>query len=278
MASDIDNTSIDETYPIAGKDNDSQGFRDNFQTIKNNFTAAKNEITALQNNTAKKNAANDFNWNQISQVKLANYGETLYDGTIVGTNSDSTLSVSFMNGSIQKFQLSGNVTFNLTDFPSDGIGAKLRIHLTGNGTTHAATFSVSNPGSIKMNPTTRALFPSVSCTVTTASNDRITCNSGAGNLTPNMPIVFTGTTGVSGIVVGTIYYVKETFSSTEFSISESNASGIAGTVKPLENATGLNMTATMKIGATNISNPMVFDFWTYDDGGTVFMDYVGTFS
>ena len=38
MASNIDNTSIDATYPIAGQDNDSQGFRNNFSTIKNNFT------------------------------------------------------------------------------------------------------------------------------------------------------------------------------------------------------------------------------------------------
>ena len=48
MASNIDNTSIDATYPIAGQDNDSQGFRNNFSTIKNNFTAAKSEIEALQ--------------------------------------------------------------------------------------------------------------------------------------------------------------------------------------------------------------------------------------
>ena len=34
MASNIDNTSIDATYPIAGQDNDSQGFRDNFTVIK----------------------------------------------------------------------------------------------------------------------------------------------------------------------------------------------------------------------------------------------------
>ena len=31
MASTINTANIDETYPIAGQDNDSQGFRDNFQ-------------------------------------------------------------------------------------------------------------------------------------------------------------------------------------------------------------------------------------------------------
>ena len=53
MASNIDATSIAATFPIAGQANDSQGFRNNFNTVKNNFTAAKSEIEALQTNTAK---------------------------------------------------------------------------------------------------------------------------------------------------------------------------------------------------------------------------------
>ena len=39
MASNINSTGVDATFPIAGQDNDSQGFRNNFNTIKNNFTA-----------------------------------------------------------------------------------------------------------------------------------------------------------------------------------------------------------------------------------------------
>ena len=33
MASNIDTNNIVETYPVSGQDNDSQGFRDNFQNI-----------------------------------------------------------------------------------------------------------------------------------------------------------------------------------------------------------------------------------------------------
>ena len=47
MASLI-NPIIDITYPIAGQDNDTQGFRDNFSSIKNNLNIAKNEISDLQ--------------------------------------------------------------------------------------------------------------------------------------------------------------------------------------------------------------------------------------
>ena len=52
MSSLINPTNIDITYPIAGQDNDTQGFRTNFTNIKNNFVQASLEITALQANTS----------------------------------------------------------------------------------------------------------------------------------------------------------------------------------------------------------------------------------
>ena len=48
MASKIVPSNIDITYPIAGQDNDTQGFRTNFQNIRNNLAQAATEITALQ--------------------------------------------------------------------------------------------------------------------------------------------------------------------------------------------------------------------------------------
>lgn len=51
MTSNIQPSTIQVNYPIAGQDNDSQGFRDNFLNIANNFTTAASEITALQSNT-----------------------------------------------------------------------------------------------------------------------------------------------------------------------------------------------------------------------------------
>ena len=76
MASDIDITSIDTAYPVAGQDNDSQGFRDNFTNINNNFTEAKSEIEDLQNKVLLKSALtgesldNDMAGASITDVKL----------------------------------------------------------------------------------------------------------------------------------------------------------------------------------------------------------------
>lgn len=145
MASNINYTSIDETYPIAGKDNDSQGFRDNFGYIKNSLSAAKSEIETLQLNTAKLNASNEFNENTISGAQFINCGETFYDGQIVNVN---TL-VEYTNGSLQIFQVTNDIIMSLSAFPSPGIAARMRLHLTGNDNTHTITFSISGGGSIK---------------------------------------------------------------------------------------------------------------------------------
>lgn len=48
MVSKINPNNIDGTYPVAGQDNDSQGFRTNFSNIRNNFTNTKAEIEDLQ--------------------------------------------------------------------------------------------------------------------------------------------------------------------------------------------------------------------------------------
>ena len=48
MASSIVTTNIDTTYPVAGQDNDSQGFRDNFTNLKTALDTAKTEISDLE--------------------------------------------------------------------------------------------------------------------------------------------------------------------------------------------------------------------------------------
>ena len=76
MASNISDTGISADFPIAGQDNDSQGFRDNFATTVSNFAAAKAEIEALQTNGAVKNADNNFLGNTINNVNFQNTTET----------------------------------------------------------------------------------------------------------------------------------------------------------------------------------------------------------
>jgi hypothetical protein len=70
MPSSITPTTIDETFPVAGIDNDSQGFRDNFTIIKDNFVFAKNDIETLQEEVARVTTDNNFDYNTISKANL----------------------------------------------------------------------------------------------------------------------------------------------------------------------------------------------------------------
>ena len=57
MASKIVPSNISPTFPVAGQDNSSQGFRDNFSAIKQNFIESKSEKEAMQTTTANLDSA-----------------------------------------------------------------------------------------------------------------------------------------------------------------------------------------------------------------------------
>jgi len=93
---------IDESYPVAGVDNDTQGFRDNFDIIKSCLALASTEITDLQDTTAKINASNDFSGNTINNTILVNATEK---SNAPGVFDSGTPNLLFRNGSHQRVVL-----------------------------------------------------------------------------------------------------------------------------------------------------------------------------
>lgn len=138
--------SVDATYPVAGQDNNSQGFRDNFGVIKTGLGQASTEITALQNNAAFKNAANDFGQNVLSNaVYKTFYGVALDLGTIV-TNTD----ISLTNGPLQSVTLASNPTFTFKNWPSTGKYAAIRLMVySDQNAVRVPSFSTENAGVIR---------------------------------------------------------------------------------------------------------------------------------
>jgi hypothetical protein len=130
MASNIVSETIDATYPVAGVDNDTQGFRDNFSVIKDNFTAAKTEIEDLQDNTVKLNAANNFNGTYIIDANLQTVTQKYFT---LGTDVTTDINVSFENGHYQTITVGTEgteITFTLADWPlpaSSGGGNEDRL-------------------------------------------------------------------------------------------------------------------------------------------------------
>lgn len=129
--SNINYISIDENYPLAGKNNSSEGFRDNFKYIKDSLEAAKTEIESLETNVAKTTTSNNFNGNDISNANLIAVTEQVFNGgTIVEDRN-----LVFEQGSYQTFTVSNNLTFTLTDFPILSKYGVIRLSLRGNGST-----------------------------------------------------------------------------------------------------------------------------------------------
>lgn len=146
MASNINSDAIDALYPVAGQDNDSQGFRDNFSTIKNSLATAKTEITTLQNDTAKKNADNDFNGNKIQEANLISTTEQTYaTGELTASQN-----ISFENGHYQIVTVGGDITITLTDWAPTGKLCKLRLEIKSDGTGRTLTINVGSGGSLKL--------------------------------------------------------------------------------------------------------------------------------
>jgi len=148
MASNINASGIDENYPVAGQDNDSQGFRDNFNVIKNNLASAYSEITDLQNNTAKLNTLNDFNGEIIQNASFQQTSEEVYS---IGAQQ-GVVEISWPNGNYQTFTAIGDGTYNLKNWPTTGTVGKLRVVVFGPtaAVTHNVTF-VPIGGAFKSN-------------------------------------------------------------------------------------------------------------------------------
>ena len=115
--SNINYVSINENFPVAGQDNDTQVFRDNFDTIKTSLRYAKEELDVLQSSTdgaARLNAENDFQGNVITGAVLKGNRDALFDG---GNYNAATLGVDYTNGAYQIFKFSANVIIEFIAFP-----------------------------------------------------------------------------------------------------------------------------------------------------------------
>ena len=170
MTSLINFAAINENFPVAGQDNDTQVFRDNFDTIKTNFSTAKTEITDLQDNAARTDEDNDFLYNIVGSVTLndAYLRKKDYGAAIVAGTQD----VSFKQAMYHVIKLGANTSLSFSEFPTGavditGLGqiGKATLELYGDGTTRTITFVTSGGTVLKKDP----LFPG-SITVTSATN------------------------------------------------------------------------------------------------------------
>lgn len=114
--SNINYTAINENFPVAGQDNDTQVFRDNFDTIKTNFREAKTEIEDLQDNVARTDVDNEFNNWRVQGARFQNCRDIKF----IGTPDTSIYDISYVNGPYQVITLAvSSTTITFSEFPGD---------------------------------------------------------------------------------------------------------------------------------------------------------------
>ena len=121
--SNINPNNINGSFPVAGQDNDSQGFRDNFTSILNNFSFAKAELEDLAAKAVLKSALNggtlnnSLAFNEIANVKLRSYALSSYDYTEAQV---SLIAIDFSLGNFFHFESTQTHSLSLTNWPNTG--------------------------------------------------------------------------------------------------------------------------------------------------------------
>jgi hypothetical protein len=158
VTSAINYAAINENFPVAGQDNDTQVFRDNFDTIKSSFLTAKNEITDLQDNVARTDLDNDFNFKLVSRAVFQNNYDRKWDGGVI----TAPLTVDYENGNYQIYRFGANTTIEFLNFPDDNFdpegNGKVTLELYGDGTARTLTFITTGGTVLKKNASFPAPF------------------------------------------------------------------------------------------------------------------------
>jgi len=152
MASNINPNNIDGTYPIAGQDNNSQGFRDNFTETKVNFQYAATEITDLQTKAVLKAALtgttldNNMADNLIYAAKVQDFSFT----KIAPTPVSGTLTLNYASGHYQTYDTAsaGSVTLAFSNFPTSGSYGYMKLQITVSSVIYTLTLPAAVSGGL----------------------------------------------------------------------------------------------------------------------------------
>ena len=237
MSSNINPNNIDGAYPVAGQDNNSQGFRDNFTNTKTNFQYAADEITDLQSNVLLKAA--------LTGTTLDNNmsGSLVYGGVIrqfgatrvaLGTVS-STVTINYVSGHFQTLTTGGAVSLQFSNFPASGITALVSVEITVANTAHTiqlpAAVSVNTAGFPGLDTVTNTITFAATGVytlqfVTSNAGSTITLNQVNSQLQPlNASSEDLASTASANLAVATSYF------STSGSETATLAAGVNGQVK-----------------------------------------------
>jgi hypothetical protein len=272
MPSDINPDTIDASYPVAGQDNSTQGFRDNFAAIKVNFQYAEQEINDLENNVLLKSALgaspvnNNLNDNLLYAARIQDFSWT----KVTAANTSGGIALNYASGHYQTIgSTTGSVTITFTNFPAAGSWGWMRLQITVSNTEHTLTLpssvTVNAQGIQGLDPATNIItFPAAGTYEfdfeTYTAGSTVTVNETNKRLSPlnNSSEDLASTAGAS-LAVTTSYF------STGGAETATLAPGVEGQIKVFA------MRATLGNMVITVSNAG----WKTSGTGTVTFDTIG---
>ncbi len=163
-------TDIDVTFPVAGVDNESQGFRDNFSAIADVLTAIETDVagsSGLQVTSFNvTDTETDIGGNSIFDADLRACTSKSYQAASIVADQN----ISFLSGHYQVLPVNADIVFNLADWPAAEREAVIRVHLVGvTSTARTVDFTVDGGGDIYYDDTWLGLSGAPTVTIDSTS-------------------------------------------------------------------------------------------------------------
>jgi hypothetical protein len=151
MTSNIKLGNINTAFPIAGRDNDSQGFRDNFSNILNNFETTASEITQLQTTSVVWNSTANITTTFQNSVRLVG-AQTKQFTESVNTNvtiNGTNVTLDYTTGDLQVINPTSSVSLAFaptwpTASSFGAVFAKMRLKINVTDVLHTISFTTAN--------------------------------------------------------------------------------------------------------------------------------------
>lgn len=132
---------INRNFPVRGRDNDSQGFRDNWKNIHEAISNLNTELERVGYYTVKTNDLSSFYGNTFEDITIKNASSQLYSTNLIS----DPIKLDYSDGSYQKFNIDAGIhQLSVINWPDSGKSGRLRIAVTASADDYSAINFDSN--------------------------------------------------------------------------------------------------------------------------------------
>ena len=141
---------INQNFPVAGQNNDSQGFRNNFSNIKLALNAVNSEVVDLQMNTMQQYQSNDFGGYDLKNANLVNATVTVAGQK----NSSGAVTIDYSQANFWPITLlnNGKHVVNINNMPTNQKSGNLIVSITTSSLYTQVSFTATTGTVVSLGP------------------------------------------------------------------------------------------------------------------------------